>query len=161
MDKLKEWEEIIENIEKEEIEAPDAKAIEYDPSDIDSDWDDNDSLDALEEADIDDFEALEKYFHHSKAKKFEITQAKVWIEIAREMQYKSKELFEVITLLLCIPNGTAELERIFSVVKAMKSKKRSKLKGKKLDNMMTIYYFLDLESYDINEVHKIFKQLMN
>ena len=156
MDKLKEWEEIIENIEKEEIEAPDAKAIEYDPSDIDSDWDDNDSLDALEEADIDDFD-----FHHSKAKKFEITQARVWIEIAREMQYKSKELFEVITLLLCIPNGTAELERIFSVVKAMKSKKRSKLKAKKLDKMMTIYYFLDLESYDINEVHEIFKQLMN
>ena len=52
---------------------------------------------ALEEADIDDFEALEKYFHHSKAKKFEITQAKVWIEIARKMQYKSKELFEVMT----------------------------------------------------------------
>ena len=34
MDKLKEWEEIIENIEKEEIEAPDAKAIEYDPSNL-------------------------------------------------------------------------------------------------------------------------------
>ena len=59
-----------------------------------------------------------------------------------------------------IPNGTSELERIFSVIKAMKTKKRSKLKTSKLEKLLSIFYFLDLENYDLNEVHQIFTELM-
>ena len=150
---------MIETIQNQQLPASDVKEEPYDPSDMDSDWDDDESLDALDADDIDDLAALEKYFDHTKAKKFEDSQAKVWIEIAKELQWRSKELYEIITLLLCIPNGTSELERIFSVVKAMKSKKRSKLKAKKLEKMLTIYYFLDLEKYDKNEVFQIFKEL--
>ena len=154
------WEELIQKLENEEV-AVEEKVENVDPSDIDSDWDqDDESLEAFENDEIDDLEALEKYFHHTKAIKCEYSQAKVWIEIAKELKWKSPELCNVITLLLCIPNGTSELERIFSVVKAMKTKKRSKLKASKLEKLLTIFYFLNLDNYDLNEVHQIFTELM-
>ena len=82
------------------------------------------------------------------------------MEVAVELKWKSPELFNVILLLLSIPNGTSELERIFSVVKAIKTKKRSKLSAKKLAQMLTIYYFFDLENYDRESLHSIFQGLL-
>ena len=79
----------------------------------------------------------------------------------KEIKYASPDLYDVINLLLIIPNGTSELERIFSVVKAMKSKKRTKMKAWKLADMILIYYFLDLETYNKDSVYAIFQALMS
>ena len=156
--RFEKWEQMVENIEKEKISS-DVKSEEYNPSDIDSDWENDDNLEALE-TEMNELKDLEKYFDHTKPKIIEVSQARVWIEIAKEMKWKSPELYDVIVLLLCIPNGTSELERIFSVIKAMKSKKRSKLKARKLAKMITIYYFFDLENYDKEELCNIFQEMM-
>ena len=72
--------------------------------------------------------------------------------------FYEEDLYQVLHLLLCIPNGTAELERIFSVVKTMKDKKRSRLKAKKLADMITIYYYLSLEEgFDEDALFKCFR----
>ena len=89
-------------------------------------------METLENVEIHEFEFLEKYFHANKSKRVGVSQATVWIEVALELRWKSNELFQVIMLLLSIPNGTSELERFFSVVKAIKTKKRSRLSAKKL-----------------------------
>ena len=124
------------------------------------DYEEDEDLEALENIEIDEFALLEKYFHASKSKVSDVRQANVWIEIALEFRWKTNELFQVIMLLLCIPNGTSELERIFSVIKAIKSKKRSRLSAKKLAKMINIYYFFDLESYDKEALYEIFKALL-
>ena len=43
----------------------------------------------------------------------------------------------------------------------MKSKKRTKMKAWKLADMILIYYFLDLETYNKDSVYAIFQALMN
>jgi len=102
---------------------------------------------------------LEKFFNCMKPKKVEHSQARVWIEVAKEMKWKSPIIYELILLLLIIPNGTAELERIFSVVKAIKSKKRSRMKAKKLDDILMIYYyFCDVDKYDKEKLLALLKQ---
>ena len=116
---------------------------------------------ALEEPEIDEFEMLAKYFKANKASRRECSQGTIWIEVMKEIKYASPDLYDVINLLLIIPNGTSELERIFSVVKAMKSKKRTKMKAWKLADMILIYYFLDLETYNKDSVYAIFQALMS
>ena len=116
-------------------------------------------MEALENTEMDEFDVLETYFHANKSKSEDVRQANLWIEIALEMRWKSNELFQVIMLLVSIPNGTSELERIFSVVKAIKTKKRSRISAKKLAQMINIYYFLDFD-YDKEELRTTFKDLL-
>ena len=47
----------------------------------------------------DELKDLEKYFDHTKPKIIEVSQARIWIEIAKEMKWKSPELYDVIVLL--------------------------------------------------------------
>lgn len=56
---------------------------------------------------------------------------RLWLKVAKELKWKSLILHEFILLLLIIPNGTSELERIFSFVKNA-NKKRSRSKPKKI-----------------------------
>ena len=65
----------------------------------------------------------------------------------------------MILLLLIIPNGTSELERIFSVIKALKSKKQSRMKAKKLEDLLMIYYYFpDAENYNKEELYALLKE---
>ena len=107
----------------------------------------------------DDIELLRKYYHRDEPKSRAISQAAMWIEIMQDLRSRSAELHDVFHLLLIIPNGTAELERIFSVVKAMKSKARSKLKSWKLEAIIEIFYFVDL-NYSAEEVYALWNELM-
>ena len=115
---------------------------------------------AVENADIDDFEMLEKYFHELRPQNLAFSQSKAWIQVCKELRWQSEDLFNVIMLLLCIPNGTSELERIFSVIKEIKSRKRSKLSAAKLAKMLPviIFYYFDDKNYDRDELHNIFRE---
>ena len=129
-------------------------------SDLEDDYVSDIEDEALEEPEIDEFTMLAKYFNANKAVKRVCSQGTIWIEIMKEIKYTSPHLYDVINLLLIIPNGTSELERIFSAVKEMKSKKRTKMKAWKLADMILIYYFLDLETYNKDSVYAIFQTLM-
>ena len=101
---------------------------------------------------------LEKYFHELRPQNLAFSQAITWIQLCKELRWQSEDLFNVIMLLLCIPNGTSELERIFSVIKGIKSKKRSKLSAAKLAKMLIIFYYFDDKNYDRDELHNIFRE---
>ena len=62
----------------------------YNLSDIDSDCDYNDSLDALEEADIDYFEDLERHFLYRRAKKLEKTQSQVGLKLQENYNLRTR-----------------------------------------------------------------------
>ena len=117
-------------------------------------------MDIIEENEEDDnYALLERYFHEMKPKRVEFSQARVWIEIAKDLEWKSPLLHNLILLLLIIPNGTSELERILSVVKALKSKKRSRMKAKKLEDLLMIYYYFpDAENYNKEELYTLLQQ---
>ena len=97
-------------------------------------------MDIIEENEEDDnYELLERYFHEMKPKRVEFSQARVWIEIAKD--------------------STSELERILSDVKALKSKKRSRMKAKKLEDLLMIYYYFpDAENYNKEELYTLLQQ---
>ena len=159
-EKLDEIENIVEKFTEVKVKEEDVKALEFDPSDIESDYEEDVNLEILEESEEEDeYEYLEKYFHEMKPKRVAFSQARVWIEIAKELEWKSGLLYTLILLLLVIPNGTSELERVFSVIKQLKSKKRSRMKAKKLEDLLMIYYYFpDEENYNKEELHALLKE---
>ena len=53
------------------------------------------------------------------------------------------ELYSVIEFMLIIPNGTADVERFFKVLKEMKSKRRNRMSAAKLRKLLKIFFFLE------------------
>ncbi len=107
----------------------------------------------------DTVELLEKYFLKSAAqKKDQLTQADVWSEFLKRIEISCPDLYQVIELFLIIPNGTAEVERYFKLLKAMKSKKRNRLSASKAMKMFMIAHFLDLDDIDMNRLYELFEE---
>ena len=90
-------------------------------------------------------------------KKDQLTQADVWSEFLKRIEISCPDLYQVIELLLIIPNGTAEVERYFNLLKAMKSKKRNRLSASKAMKMFMVVYFLDLDDIDMN-LYELFEE---
>ena len=147
---------------------------DFDPSDIDDDDDQDieEEENAMEDAmGDDDIELLKKFFLTSAemaddkqfrgSRKKRTSQADIWAKILPELRSSTPSLAKVIELMIVIPSSTAEVERFFKVLKEMKSKKRNRLSAKKLRKMFLIYYFLDLENYDKERVHKLFEKHLN
>ena len=74
----------------------------------------------------------------------------------RDLEYKAPELCNVLELAMIIPNGTSEIERKFKTLKDMKLKKQNRLSSEKVNMMFLINHLLNLESYDEEQVYKIF-----
>ena len=56
-------------------------------------------MDIIEENEEDDnYELLERYFHEMKPKRVEFSQARVWIEIAKDLEWKLTSQFDTPTL---------------------------------------------------------------
>ena len=144
---------------------------DFDPSDIDSDADEEIEEEENTMEDVmgdDDIELLKKFFLTSAemsddkqfrgSRKKRTSQADIWATILPELRISCPSLAQVIELMIIIPSSTAEVERFFKVLTEMKSKKRNRLSAKKLRKMFFIYHFVDLENYDKERVHKLFEK---
>ena len=96
----------------------------YDSSDIDE----NDKIveiqNLLVEPEEDDIELLERFFLRTKNGSSRYSQLKIWANFLKIIEINAPELYKVLEFMLIIPNGTAEVERFFKVLKDMKSKKK-------------------------------------
>ena len=77
--------------------------------------------------------------------------------LVRSFDEACPDVSNVIEFLMIIPSSTAEVERFFKTLKAMKSKLRNRLSSLKLKKLFMIQHFLDLENYDLDRVFEIFK----
>ena len=102
-----------------------------------------------------DLEILEKLFLKTKNKSERYSQLKIWANFLKKIQLSAPELYSVIEFMLIIPNGTAEVERFFKVLKEMKSKRRNKLSATKLRKLLKIFFFLE-DNPNNDELYRIF-----
>ena len=61
----------------------------------------------------------------------------------KKIQLSAPELYSVIEFMLIIPNGTADVERFFKVLKEMKSKRRNRMSASKLRKLLKIFFFIE------------------
>jgi len=115
----------------------------YDPSDIDENDEMIETENLMVEPEEDDIELLERFFLRTKNKSSRYSQLKIWSMFLKKIEINAPELYKVLEFMLIIPNGTAEVERFFKVLKDMKSKKRNNLSARKLRKFLKIYFFLD------------------
>ena len=138
---------------------------DYDPSDFEEDEVDSpvgDSDVAMLEPDEDPQHLLEKYFlaQAETEKKNRKYQADVWAKFLSAIQTTAPSLYQVLEFFMIIPNGTAEVERFFKFIKAMKSKTRNRLGAEKARKMMTIAWYLDLTKLDLDVLYEYLKELI-
>ena len=76
------------------------------------------------------------------------------------IETSARSLYQVLELFLIIPNGTAEVERFFKFIKAMKSKTRNRLGSEKARKMITIAWYLYLKKLDLDVLYKLLLQCM-
>ena len=115
----------------------------YDPSDVDEPDNFNESEKVLEEPDEDHLEILEKLFLKTKNKSGRYSQLRIWANFLKKIQLSALELYSVIEFMLIIPNGTADVERFFKVLKEMKSKRRNRMSASKLRKLLKIFFFIE------------------
>ena len=83
-------------------------------------------------------------------------QSQKWIRVIERYENRCPSLCKVLEFMLCVPNGTSELERIFKVLKSIKSKKRNSLSPEKLKKILKTRFFMDIETLDMKMLYKIF-----
>ena len=115
----------------------------YDPSDLDEPENLSESENLLEEPPEDDLEILERLFLKTKNRSERYSQLKIWANFLKKIQLSAPELYSVIEFMIIIPNGTADVERFFKVLKEMKSKRRNKMSPTKLRKLLKIFFFLE------------------
>ena len=138
---------------------------EYDPSDIGDEEDALEAVDAnlaMQKPDEDPQDLSEKYFlaQAEAAKKHRKYQADVWAQFMKLNETSARSLYQVLELFLIISNGTAEVERFFKFIKAMKNKTRNRLGSEKARKMITIAWYLDLKKLDLDVLYKLLLQCM-
>ena len=103
-------------------------------------------------------DALEDYYD-LKNKNSRVSQADIWLEFLRMYQHDCPSLAITIMLLLVIPASNAGIERMFSILKLMKPKNRSRMSVFVLRQRLRIASYFDVNNYDATKLYKKFHSL--
>ena len=134
---------------EEEVEAAEGIAIEVDEIQ---------QLDSDEKLGDDIFDALEDYYD-IKNKNNRVSQADIWLEFLRMYQHDCPSLAITIMLLLVIPASNAGIEQMFSILKLMKPKNRSRMSAFVLRQRLRIASYFDVNNYDATKLYEKFHSL--
>ena len=72
-----------------------------------------------------------------------VFQQRIWSTFLKKIEIAAPDLYNVLEFILIIPNGTADVERFFKVLKEMKSKRRNNISAEKLRKLLKIFFFLE------------------